>query len=196
MGILSTLFIAVGLIGFATGQQIEPRPSQNAERLERRVAELERQIAALLDELHELRRDVGPMRRLSIIPVKNIDPVECATLMKELWRRRPDVVIHAIPKMKAIAVQADQKTTSESRRLVAVLDIAPETTVPEIKVIIGRSDPRVFDQALRAIKKAQEDYEKTELAKRQGRWTLILARRGATRSIRGGQEMENDRQGR
>jgi uncharacterized protein (TIGR03067 family) len=162
--------------GITLGQEREPAPMKGAPALEKRVAELERQLATLVKELQDLRRELRLKPPPTVIPVNELDPTDCAHVIKEVYSDRRVVTVEALPRMKCVAVQADAKTTQEIKALLSNMERAARESAKEPgKVIVGniKTDPKVLEEAIRAFKKEREATAKHERAKREGTWLMV-----------------------
>ncbi|MEZ6092311.1 MAG: hypothetical protein R3C05_30780 [Pirellulaceae bacterium] len=69
--------------------------------------------------------DESQLAKVTILPVNAVVPTDVTAVLSTVYRERPDVIVETLPKMKRIAIRADQDATKEIKQLLEQLDKAP-----------------------------------------------------------------------
>ena len=91
-------------------------------------------IPAIASEPSNLTERTAP--NVTVVALKSLDPADTAAILTEVYKETPDIIVEALPKMKCIAIRADEKTTKRIRELLSRLEkTQPNSDKRQIKII-------------------------------------------------------------
>lgn len=117
--------IAIALLSsFLWGQSPELPKATKREAIEKKIVEIEEKTTPLLDELRDLRRQLKALTPVTFVPLHYVKPSRAAEIAQNSFRGNLDIEIEALPKMQAVAIQAEAKLADDAKDLLERLDTA------------------------------------------------------------------------
>jgi hypothetical protein len=101
--------------------------SDNRAALEKRIASIEEQIAPLQTELQQLRKKLHELLPVTVVPMRYLDPKQAVEIVGKVYEDAPGAVAEALPRLKCVAVRADEPRTREIKEFLSRLDAAAQT---------------------------------------------------------------------
>jgi hypothetical protein len=123
-------------------------PSDSAA-VEKRIAELERQLTPMQQELQKLRQLLHEQSSVTVISTKFADASQAADLLEKVYRQTPGIVIEVLPKIKGVAVRADKQTTDEIKDLLRRIDDAAKGKIGNQQAPLRLDDMTVAVELIR-----------------------------------------------
>jgi hypothetical protein len=143
-------------LGSVSGQDRESGAGpREAENLDKRLASLERRLDSLMNEVRKLREDIQSHSKMRIVLVKHVDAEQVGQVLHEYYGSHSGVLIEVLPKMKAIAIRADEKMKQEIAELINRLDDSVQSRVSgaESKSCpLIQPDPAKAEELIRKIR--------------------------------------------
>jgi hypothetical protein len=109
------------LSGQARGAGEPPPARPDTAALEKRIANLEAQLSAVLKEIRELRRDLSPEPAVHVVPLRGMNVKQVAKALNKTFQFRPGFHVHAVPDAELLMIRGDKKTTEKVLKLLEAI---------------------------------------------------------------------------
>lgn len=135
--VLSAASVAIALLWFVGASTAQERrlssPQADPAGLEKRIAELERQVASVLKELRELRRELAGQPPVTAVPMKSLVADEAVKILTELVGADAEgIKIEADMRWNNVMIRADAARVAQFKKILRLIDVPRAVLVTEL----------------------------------------------------------------
>jgi hypothetical protein len=112
--------IALAWVAGNTHAISDDLPTSNAAEQEAATEGAPDKIPAIANASSDLTKPTAP--NVTVVALKSLDPADTAAILTEVYKETLDVIVEPLPKMKCIAIRADENTTKRIREFVGRLE--------------------------------------------------------------------------